>query len=217
MIISLVFFLLVTNEPTGTQKLGLFFLLFCEALTIGGFALQELVPRGTGSMYRMGGYIVVAAFGVLSILTAFIHCLGWAKSTTWLVIIELVLIGLFFSIEILLYLSSKSTADTDRITSAKMSLVMDMRARLDNLVKLQNLPPEISNRLNKLVEEVRYFDKNSSVASDAAIGDKITLLEGLLSQAAGDLPPGADQLLDEILALTQVRNRESADSQRGGF
>ncbi|MDR2301622.1 MAG: hypothetical protein LBF38_06245 [Deltaproteobacteria bacterium] len=217
MVITLVFYLLVTNEPTSTQNLGLFFLLFCEALTIGGLVLQEVVPRGTGPMFRMGSYVVVPAFGFLSILFAFVHAMGWATSTTWLVLLELIVIGVFVSIEILLYLSSKSTADTDRITSARMGVVMDMRARLDNLAKLQNLPQDLTAKLNRVAEEVRYFDKNSSVSSDTTIGDKIGLLEGLLAQSAGDVPPGTDKLLDELLALTKIRGREAADAQRGGF
>jgi hypothetical protein len=98
-----------------------------------------------------------------------------------------------------------------------MGIVMDMRARLDNLAKLQNLTPELSDRLNRVIEEVRYFDKNSSVASDTTIGDKIGALEGILTQAAGDIPAGTDKLLDELLALTRVRKREASDSQRGGF
>jgi hypothetical protein len=217
MVVSLVVYLLATNEPTGTQNLALFFLLLAEALITGFLAFQELVPAGTGPLFRIGTYSSLAIFAVVALPTAIIHATGRIESTTWLIIIELVLIALLFSIEILFYRSSKSVAETDRISAAKMGVVMNLRARLDNMAKLNTLSPEISAQLNRVIEEVRYFDKNSSVATDTAIGDKITALESLLAQSGGDTPTTAANLLNEMLALTQIRKREASDGQRGGF
>ncbi|MDR2366931.1 MAG: hypothetical protein LBF58_02290 [Deltaproteobacteria bacterium] len=217
MAITVVFYFLVTSDRTGTQNLGLFFLLLSEAITIGFLALQELVPAGTGPMFRMGSYPAVAVYGVLSIVTAAVHALGWAVSSTWLILIEVILLGVFLTAEILLYVSSKSTSDADRITKAKMGVITDMRSRLDNLLKQRALPPELADRLKRVIEDVRYFDKNASVSTDTAIGDKIGVLENAFGQAGGDLPAGTDKILDELIALTQIRKREASDSQRGGF
>jgi hypothetical protein len=217
MVISLVVFLIVTDEPTSTQKIGLFFLLLSEALITGLLALQELVPQGTGPLFRVGTYVAATVYAVLSLSNALVHTLGLATSSTFLIVFEVVLFGLLISIELVLYLSSKGVSATDRVTSAKMGLAMELRTRLDNLAKLNTLPPDILERLKRVIEEVRYFDKNSSVASDTTIGDKITQLEAIFAKSAGDAPTGAVALLDEILALTQIRKRESADSQRGGF
>jgi hypothetical protein len=148
---------------------------------------------------------------------AIVHATGLLSTPTWLVVAELLLIVLLVTFELILYRVSKEIADNDRNAAAKMSVITDMRARLDNLSRLGSVPPELADRLKRVTEEVRYFDKNSSVAADSAINVKIGKLEGLLVQAAGDIPVGADKILDELLALTQVRKREASDSKRGAF
>ncbi|MDR0622759.1 MAG: hypothetical protein LBJ61_12945 [Deltaproteobacteria bacterium] len=217
MVISLVVFLLVTHDRIPAQNYGLFFLLLTEAITIAFLAFQELAPAGTGSLFRMGSYVAVPVYAIFSIPIAIVFCAGWVESKTWLIISEMVLFGLLISIEIFLYRTSRSTADTDRLTAAKMGIAMDLGARLDSLAKLRTLPPELSSRFNRVIEEIRFFDKNASTASDTTIGEKISQLEGLFSLAKDDVPLGADKILDEIYALTQVRKREASYAQRGGF
>jgi hypothetical protein len=216
MAITLAIYLIATGETTSVQKLGLFFLLFAEALVVGFLILQESA-EDTSSVYRIGSYSAAALYAAISILTGLVHAAGWALSSAWLLTIELLALGIFLTTEIALYFFSKGRPSADGVVEAKMSLASDIRGRLDNLLKLSTLTPELTERLNKIVENVSYFDKTVCVAADSSIGDKIGKLELLLAQTGGDVPEGVGTILEDLLALTKIREREAAEGKRGAF
>jgi hypothetical protein len=182
-----------------------------------GLAWQEIAPPGTGSLFRMGSYVVLGLYLLLSLPMAIVHAAGLATSYTWLIPWELISLALLFTLEIIFYVSSRSTAARDAVSGAKVEASLDLLGRLDNILKINKLSPELSAKLTKLCEEVRYFDRHAVVANDNALNQKVTQLEQLFSSAQGDTPQGADSLIEELLALTGVRQREARDSQRGGF
>ncbi|MDR1110114.1 MAG: hypothetical protein LBP92_05315 [Deltaproteobacteria bacterium] len=215
MALSLAIFLLATAEPSRTQYLGLFFVLFSEAVTLAALALPEVATAGP--LLRAGTYSSAGIYAILALALAIVHAAGVAQGPSWLIVGELVLLVLLFSAETLLFVSSRGVAAGDRAAAGRMGTVMDLQARLDRLSKLDSLGPELGAKLGCLVEEIRFFDRGASVPSDLAISEKIAQLEGLFPVAGGDVPAGAASLLDEIQVLARVRQNEAAGSRRGGF
>ncbi|MDR1297379.1 MAG: hypothetical protein LBO05_08420 [Deltaproteobacteria bacterium] len=216
-LVSLAIFLILTGERTNVQWLGLVFLLLSETAVVAGLAVQDLAPPGTGPLFRMGSYVVLGLYLLLALPMAVVHAAGLAVSLNWLVPWELVAFALLVTLEIVFYVSSRGVSAVDAAAGAKIAAPIELLGRLDSVLKLAKLGPEQTEKLKKLCEEVRFFDRKASASSDGVLVQKAAQLERMLSSAGGDSAADAETLLDEMLSLAQVRRREAGDSQRGGF
>ncbi|MDR0355766.1 MAG: hypothetical protein LBJ64_08555 [Deltaproteobacteria bacterium] len=217
MVLSLVIFLLLADEPTRTQWLGLTFLLISEGAAVGVLAFLEIQPPTAGSLFRMGSYAAVILFALFALPMAVVHAAGAATSSSILIVSELIALVVLLTLEILLFVSSRSSAASDRAAAARMGQSLSLLASLDDILKIETLSPELTAKLKKLVEEVRFFDRSAVTSSDKLLSDKAMRLSELIKGAGGDAPPEAGKLIEEMTALAKVRQREGQDSQRGGF
>jgi hypothetical protein len=226
-----------------SSLLGFFFLLLAETVAAAAFVFYLMNPQKMGSPLMTTGLISsTILYLVVSAIISLVFITGLTSAIRFLVAPQIILLVLFVSVVLIFMLSSKSNKDAQ--VERRVSLVVGMEQRARSIhAKLAGKNPEAARLLEKIIEEIKYFDKNSEVRTDKTITDKLLDLDNIISSpppqasaSAGELPAGTNviegsspeapspalqedpiSMLNEIYQLTQVRNSESLQAKRGSI
>jgi hypothetical protein len=228
-------------SPGGASSwLGFFFLLVAITITAAAFVLYILTPAKLDSTLLSTGLIAsTLTYLVISGIISFIYIIFSPESLRFLVVPQLILLVLLAAVLLIFYVSSKGHKSLD--IERRVSLVSGIDLRTRNIyIKLKGSYPEAAKVLEKVIEEIKYFDKNSEVRTDKTITDKLLNLEALIEPPTQNetLPQGSDTAsldtsnqnlpqpasqdsiiaaINEIYNLTLLRKEESLQAKTGSF
>ncbi|MDR2460248.1 MAG: hypothetical protein LBE38_05640 [Deltaproteobacteria bacterium] len=232
-VISGLMFAILISEGTVAKWLGLAFLLLAETITAAAVSLIYFTPEKFNSMLAsVGTFSAAGVYLIAAAIIALIFMLGISQNIAVLFGVEISLILILAVVIFLFLVFSKDRVEHDRAIERKISLVAgiaDHARKLKSLIP-RDSPPEVQQTMDKILEEIRYFDKNSEVQTDKIITDKLINLERAFSpqQPLEALPPGGDRdpgsfqppnsttllsALQEIYQLTLSRKDDSIRSK----
>jgi hypothetical protein len=148
--------------------------------TAAALALVATAPAGPGApppLVSAAAALAALAYLPLAAAVSVVFMVGAATGLAALVLIELLLFALFVAASFGLYWAAKRKAVSDAATERRASGVYGLLSRAEALLgRLPAGSPE-ARSLERTVEEIRYFDKNSSVATDREIAERLMDLD----------------------------------------
>jgi hypothetical protein len=156
----------------------------------------------------MAGWAGAAAlvYVVLATVVSLVFMAGAAVGLASLILVQLALFGLFAAVAAAMYWAAARKASSDSAIERRADAVYGLLARAEAL--LRRLPagsPE-ARSLERSIEEIRYFDKNSSVPTDRLIAERLMDLDEIYSPAGAPsgnaprhpAPDGASSVLESL-------------------
>jgi hypothetical protein len=234
---------LIFAMASGTgfpSLLGFFFLLLAETVAAAAFVFYLMTPQRLNSPLLATGLIsTTVLYLAVSAIISLIYITGLSTTIRYLVAPQVILLVLFVSVILIFLISSKNSKDAQ--IGRRISLVEGMEQRARAIyARLSGKNPEAAKLLEKIIEEIKYFDKNSEVRTDKVIMDKLLDLENIISPlppaasqpSSGELPGGTEaiegsdapaphgdavSLLNDVYQLTLARREESLKAKSGSF
>ncbi|MDR3152999.1 MAG: hypothetical protein LBW85_01715 [Deltaproteobacteria bacterium] len=172
-------------------------LAFLALLGAGAVAAAALILLGSGLPRQGAPLVPVAAAGLaivyvlLAAALSVIFMTGLLAGAVLVLLLQLILLALFVLAAVGLRYAFRRKAFSDAGTERRADLALGLLSRAQALLaKIPEGSPEAKS-LEASIEEIRYFDKNSSVPSDRLIADKLVDLEAIFSPApaSGPLAP----------------------------
>ncbi|MDR1658022.1 MAG: hypothetical protein LBT47_10810 [Deltaproteobacteria bacterium] len=216
-VVTVVVYLLAVSNPTTTKRAALAFLILTELVTLGTFIYVEY-SQSRPAVFRIGAYVSGSLYFIISGATAVTHLVGLGTSVIWLSALEIIWLALLLTFLVLFGAGGKGTSEEDRSVAEKSAALDALIARLEELLNLGSLSDTVKNGVREIIEEVKYFDRNSKVPADEQISQKVGELVNLAAitgPAGDDLLKRPEVMVEEILALINVRGGQA--SKRGGF
>jgi hypothetical protein len=221
---SMVISKIVITEPTKVQNAALAYLVFSEILTAAVLCWVE--SREAHDSLRVGFYVGIGFYFVFSALTALVHLIGLASTSTWLHVGEIALAVMLATALILLGRGAGEVGARDMAALGRAAGLQGVLGRLEAITLSRGLEETDRTILKSLAEDLRFFDK-ATAPSDAKIAAKIGEIEAVLAAKGkgpssedaeeGDAGSGLGGLVDELHALVKLRAQESQGGRRGGF
>ncbi|MDR2140903.1 MAG: hypothetical protein LBR11_03810 [Deltaproteobacteria bacterium] len=214
-VVSCVFFWASVAAPNATQTLALIFTLIAEIVVTSWLCLVEGDTLKVNSpAWRLGSYLLTGFYFLLSFLVATVHIVSDLGTVGSLIGLEILFLGLFAGAEVGFLTRARAKSQDHALSRARSEAVVDLTVRL---AAIRDRLPSCPEReiMEKILEEVRYFNKNVEVAEDGDISEKIDELSKVIPEGRLSPPPEVGAILGELLSLARRRMEMSAIAQRG--
>jgi hypothetical protein len=216
-VLSCVFFLACVSSPSSAQVMAFVFTLIAEIVATFCLCVVEGELLGTDSkLFRIGTYSASFAYLFLSLVVALAFILFNPATYGSLIALEVAFLGVLTVIEACFLVAGRSSAKSDSLAQARAGEVADLGARLSLVADRLPESPE-RKKLLRLVEEIRFFNRNADVDVDADISEKIDQLDKAAPCGGEPLSPDVGRLADELAVLAKRRNEADKVSKRGSF
>ncbi|MDR2350847.1 MAG: hypothetical protein LBF41_09555 [Deltaproteobacteria bacterium] len=226
----------LASSGGGPSWLGFFFLLLVITVTAAAFVFRLLYSKDEAlGIFNIGFSTLTLLYFIFGSIVALFFIVGNFQSVRFLVAPELILLVVYFVACLVIFLTAREHDSRGEEISRRVSLVAGMEARCRNLhARLALSNPEAAAMLEKISEEIKYFDKNSEVRVDKIITDKLISIDDmtnpqprLATTPAGPgeplpaaEPPSQRTIVDSLKELHQLvlsRKDESLRAKTGGF
>jgi hypothetical protein len=177
---ALLFAVLATTFAASTFAALFFFMLVPVVATA---ILTYFADGGANypTIFRTGIYAAGIAYLLIGMGTAFIFLLfPHALRAGILFLLEFIYLILLGGVILLLGLSTKSASEKEATQLRRLQQVVSLESRLRNLKQQVASGSSEAQGLDKIIDEVRYFDKNSVSQYDSGIAEKLLDLESIL-------------------------------------
>jgi hypothetical protein len=212
-----VFLVCLTSFSSG-QFLSLIILLSAEIVTAFSLYVAKADLLGaTSGLFKNGTLVAAGLFFFSSLIATTFYIVLNPINVGALAAIEVGLLILFALVEVGLMSLGRSGLPG----SSQSSQTQSSRAAFDDLTQrlaaLRDAWPQSPERakLEKFMDEVKYFNQNVQVDMDAEIERAVDKLDEAMSK--GQASPEVNKLLDELLLLAKKREEEAIKAKRGHF
>jgi hypothetical protein len=159
---------------------ALFFMMLVPVLTTALLTFFADSGSTYPNIFRTGVYSIGIAYFLFGMVTALIFLISSPFRAAILFVLEFIYLILLGAALLLLGLSTKTSGDKEEAQLRRLDQIVSLESRIRAL-KLQVAPNSPEDQgLDKIIEEVRYFDKNSVSQYDRGILEKLLDLESLL-------------------------------------
>ncbi|MDR1577300.1 MAG: hypothetical protein LBT86_03570 [Deltaproteobacteria bacterium] len=212
--VTYVFFWASVNSPSGGQFLALVFLLIAEMVTFFSLSVAQADLLGARpSFFRLGTFSAVSVYFLLSLVVATGYIIFDPDKQGLLIGLEVLLLGLFAALEFGLWMAGRKAGQPSSQTRRGQESSQALIGRLSTIKDLWPQSPE-RVKLEKILDEVRYFNHNVEVDVDSDIAEKVDELDKVATLSQ-NFSPEVHRLLDELTLLTKKRGQEAIDARRG--
>ncbi|MDR1037106.1 MAG: hypothetical protein LBT40_11205, partial [Deltaproteobacteria bacterium] len=191
-IIAFLLFAAVVSDVTFV-KIAAFASLFLAG-TVAAVALIMTAPQFAGSPPPLVGATASVAAMVYvpaAAVVALIFMAGAATGLAALILVQLLLLALFASVSAMMYWAVKRKAVSDAGVERRAAGVYGLLARAQALQAQMPAGSAEARSLERSVEEIRYFDKNSSVPADREIAERLMDLDEIYNPRPSAQPSPA--------------------------
>lgn len=243
-VVAALLFIILSLAFSAVTFAAFFFLILVTVVAAGVLLFFFDSAQRFSPTLQAGISALCIAYFLLGMLTAFVFLI-LQRGPGALVVLELIYLLLLGGAVIVLTIATRSAGASEDLALRRSQQLMVLESRFRNL-KLQVAPGSSEDKaIDKILEEVRYFDRNTVSQYDTPIMEKLLDLESLLltkdepaqpdagppqGLIAGAGPPDPSappppppvtetpgKILDDILKLAAARHQDSARTKRGGF
>jgi hypothetical protein len=209
-LISGFLFALIATTFSAATFAALFFMMLVPVVTTALLTFFSDSNSTYPTVFRTGLYAVGIAYFLIGMTTAIIF-LVIHRATGALFVLEFIYLILLGAALLLLGISAKSAGDKEEGQLRRVEQIVSLESRLRAL-KVQVAPdsPEAQG-LDKIIDEVRYFDKNSVSQYDRGILEKLLDLESLLLTKEDTPLLHIDKDPEKLIDLSAVPDSATAD------
>ncbi|MDR1395011.1 MAG: hypothetical protein LBK52_02420 [Deltaproteobacteria bacterium] len=214
-VLTILCFWAAVPDVSWTQAAGLFFLLLCEGVCGTGLFLTEAgFFKTQAKVFRIGAWSSLISYLIIGGITALLFIVADLGGAGFLACLEGVYLGLLI-ISFLAFAAAGHSSDRSAAQEAGPGHVLELSGKLSSLLGRLPEGPQ-KEKLSKITEEVRFFNRSLDLDTDYAIDRKIEdLSRALPAPGASAGSEGLDPMLEELLNLTRQRTQEAQAARRG--
>ncbi|MDR1081277.1 MAG: hypothetical protein LBQ79_10045, partial [Deltaproteobacteria bacterium] len=193
-VMSFLLFAAVVDEIT-LVKMAAFASLFLAG-TAAAAALVMTAPQFEGAPPPLVGAtasVAALVYVPAAAVVALVFMTGAATGFAALLLVQLLLLAFFVTVSALMFWAVKRKRISDASTERRAAGVYGLLARAQGLLAHMQPGSGEAQSLERAIEEIRYFDKNSSVPADREIAEKLMALDEIYSPRPAS-PPSAARL-----------------------
>lgn len=210
---TILIFVLSSYWIFPSSIIGLFFLLYSEIVFFGGFAVIEYwAPKSSGVMTRAGLGTTIGTYAVVVFVSSIIYMNTHIVRYRGFLVLQIILFVLVVAASLIIALSSKTKAVHDSRVLTADAMV---RSFVDELTDIKN-KVEKKDKIDKLIEAMRYSDTSSMVDVDVEIDETIAELKSIVFAEEFD-ESEADKNIDKIELLIKKRKLQTKSLKQGGI
>ncbi|MDR1039517.1 MAG: hypothetical protein LBR80_04995 [Deltaproteobacteria bacterium] len=206
---AFILFAVMIGENLTFVKFAAFFaMLAAGAVAAASLILSASPFQGSRPAPLLAGTAGVAAIVYVPVASAvsLVFMTGAASGLLALILLHLSLAAVFIAASAGIYLAAKRKAASDAAVERRAAGAFSLLSRAESIMsRLPQGSPE-ARSLERSVEEIRYFDKNSSVPADREIAERLMDLAEIIDPrpAAAPAPSSPPSLSPEDSALASL-------------
>ncbi|MDR2612008.1 MAG: hypothetical protein LBG06_03950 [Deltaproteobacteria bacterium] len=188
-ILALILFAVAADGLTPARLAAFAALLLAGTAAAGSLALPRLARPGAPAPLASGGAALAAlVYLAMAFAVSLLFMAGIATGLAALVLVQLLLLAVFAAAAYGMSWAARRKSFSDASAERRADGVYGLLSRAETLLaRFPQGSPE-ARSLERSIEEIRYFDKNSSVPTDRLIAERLMDLDEIFNPAKPSPP-----------------------------